>query len=107
MVNFLLLIASCFLAIAQWETDVKELDQAITQLSNMRDSELAKAARYQNQGDRLQFNTHDLIDARRYWNQADESRALAAEYQVEIDKLETKKAIILKQHGMINERPAN
>ncbi len=83
-----------------WQDEVSQLDAAIAKLTNLRNLELAKAARAQDQGDRLQFNANNVSDARRYWNEADTSREIAARYQEEIDKLEVRRQTILKAHGV-------
>lgn len=82
----------------QWDQELKAIDQALEVLTELRNKELAKAAQAQNQGDRLQFQFPNLIDARRAWEQADKSRAIAARYQQEITKLHARKAKILRQH---------
>lgn len=87
-------------SVPQWQQDVTGLDAAIDKLTNLKNLELAKAARAQNQGDRLQFNSHNLMDARRYWNDAETSNEIAARYQEEINKLELRKQEILKKHGI-------
>ncbi|MBP9842127.1 MAG: hypothetical protein KBC64_06875 [Simkaniaceae bacterium] len=98
----------CVLFAEEWGEEVKQIDRAVEKLTDLRDLELAKAARYQDQGDRLQFKSHDLIDARRYWNQADTSREIAARYQQEIDKLKIRRNFLYKQHGMKpNDTPSN
>jgi len=83
----------------KWEQEVETIDKATKKLTNLRNKELANAAWAQNQGDRLQFQSHNLIDARRYWNEADTSREIAARYQEEIDKLEIRKTSLLNEHG--------
>lgn len=82
-----------------WQQEVVTIDQAVEKLTDLRNKELANATWAQNQGDRLQFQSHNLIDARRYWNQADSSREIAARYQAEIDKLEARKKILLEKNG--------
>lgn len=100
---FVLALCACSLLCAEeWKNEVVQIDKAVEKLSDLRDLELAKAARYQDQGDRIQFNSNDLIDARRYWAQADASREIAARYQQEIDKLKARRVDLYKQHG---ERP--
>lgn len=89
-----------------WKQEVETIDQTIVTLTNLRNKELANAAWAQNQGDRLQFDTQTLLDAKRYWNEADTSREIAARYQLEIDKLELRKKEILEQHG-VKYRPAD
>ncbi len=83
-----------------WKQEVETIDQAVIKLTDLRNKELSNAAWAQNQGDRLQFQSHNLLDARRYWNEADTSREIAARYQQEIDKLEVRKKEILNQQGV-------
>lgn len=106
-----ILLVLCFCSVVcaeEWGEEVKQIDKAVEKLTDLRDLELAKAARYQDQGDRLQFRSHDLIDARRYWNQADTSRDIAARYQQEIDKLENRRKLLYQQQGIkLNDTPSN
>lgn len=85
---------------SQWKQEVSTIDEAVIKLTDLRNKELANAAWAQNQGDRLQFQSHNLIDARRYWNEAETSREIAARYQEEIDKLELRKREVLKRQGI-------
>ena len=85
---------------SKWQQEVATIDEAVIKLTDLRNKELSNAAWAQNQGDRLQFQSHNLIDARRYWNEADTSREIAARYQEEIDKLEARKKVILEQQGV-------
>lgn len=82
-----------------WKQEVTTIDHTVEKLIDLRNKELARAAWAQNQGDRLQFQSHNLIDARRYWNEADTSREIAARYQEEIDKLELRKKTLLEAQG--------
>ncbi len=84
---------------SQWRQEVESIDQAVEVLTELRNKELARAARSQEQGDRLQFQFPNLIDARRAWEQADKSREIAARYQEEINKLAARKEELLRQHG--------
>lgn len=85
---------------SEWKEEVENIDNAVIKLTDLRNKELSRAAWAQNQGDRLQFQSHNLIDARRYWNEADTSREIAARYQDEIDKLELRKKEVLERHGI-------
>lgn len=85
---------------ALWKKEIETIDQAVVKLTDLRNKELSQAAWAQNQGDRLQFQSHSLIDARRYWNEADTRREIAARYQEEIDKLELRKQEVLKRQGI-------
>ena len=81
-----------------WKSEVGEIDQEIDKLKNQRNLYLAKATRLQNQGDRLQFENNNLIDARRAWQQAQIHREIATRIQEEIDGLEKRKQKILEEH---------
>ncbi|MDN3507439.1 MAG: hypothetical protein P0S94_00795 [Simkaniaceae bacterium] len=83
-----------------WQGQVDELDEEIDRLTNQRNLYLAKATRFQNQGDRLQFDRNNLLDARLAWQQAEINREIAGRIQQEIDILETKRAKILAAHGV-------
>jgi FtsZ-binding cell division protein ZapB len=83
-----------------WKAEISEIDQEIDKLKNQRNLYLAKATRLQNQGDRLQFENNNLIDARRAWQQAQIHREIATRIQEEIDTLEKRKNQILEAHGI-------
>ena len=82
-----------------WKSELTEIDQEIDKLKNQRNLYLAKATRLQNQGDRLQFENNNLIDARRAWQQAQIHREIATRIQEEIDGLESRKKQVLEAHG--------
>lgn len=83
-----------------WKAEISEIDQEIDKLKNQRNLYLAKATHLQNQGDRLQFENNNLIDARRAWQQAQIHREIATRIQEEIDTLEKRKNQILEAHGI-------
>lgn len=83
-----------------YQEKIAQIDTNIKKLTNLKNLELAKAARAQDQGDRLQFNSNNTLDARRYWQEAETSREIADRYQLEIDKLKAQKAAIQKEHGI-------
>ena len=82
------------------QAELAAIDAVVFQLIDLRNKELAHAAWAQNQGDRLQFQPQNLLDARRYWLEAEESRETAARYQSEIDQLEDRKTQLLKKEGI-------
>lgn len=90
---------SVILISEDWKAEVGEIDQEIDKLKNQRNLYLAKATRLQNQGDRLQFENNNLIDARRAWQQAQIHREIATRIQEEIDGLEKRKKQILEANG--------
>lgn len=87
-----------------WKNEVAEIDKEIDKLQNQRNLYLAKATRLQNQGDRLQFENNNLIDARRAWQQAQIHREIATRIQEEIDQLEQKKIKILESNGALKKQ---
>lgn len=82
-----------------WRAELRSIDQEIDKLTNQRNLYLAKATRFQNQGDRLQFEHNDLIDARRAWQQAQIHREIATRIQEEIDALQIRRAKLIEAHG--------
>jgi len=86
----------------EWKKEVDEIDEQIRKLVNQRNLHLSRATRYQNQGDRLQFNHQNLIDARMAWQQAEINREIAARLQQEIELLEQKRQKILDRHHVKN-----
>lgn len=87
-----------------WKNEVAEIDKEIDKLQNQRNLYLAKATRLQNQGDRLQFENNNLIDARRAWQQAQIHREIATRIQEEIDQLEQRKIKILESNGALKKQ---
>ena len=81
-----------------WKEEVESIDHAIEKLTDLRDKELANEAWAKNQGDRLQFQSPNLLDARRYWNEADTSKEIAARYQSEIDQLQQRKQTLIEDN---------
>ncbi len=83
----------------QWEQELQTLDNAINKLTDLRNREIAKAERAQNRADALQFQSNNLMDARRKWQEAENSREIAARYQQEIDQLQVRKDALLEKHA--------
>ena len=83
----------------RWEEELKNIDVAIERLTDLRNKELAKATRRQNDGDRLQFQPHNLLDAKQAWADSDASREIAKRYQEEIDLLKKRRQQLLEVHG--------
>ncbi|MCF7806322.1 MAG: hypothetical protein K9M07_07230 [Simkaniaceae bacterium] len=71
------------------------LNEEIERLEDERNKYIARAARFQDQGDRLQFQPEYLVEARRYWNKADEASEIANQLQVEIDRLKLERDQLL------------
>jgi hypothetical protein len=78
---------------------VAEIDARIQELTEMKRGYESKALRHENQAERLQFEDKAYLETRRHLELADENRRKAAKIQEEIDKLEAKKAAILRKSG--------
>jgi hypothetical protein len=85
---------------SDWKIEVESIDKQIKEKTDQKNLALSKAAQAQNQGDRLQFNQNNLLDARRYWQVADAYRQQAALLDLEIELLKNKRAQILKEHNV-------
>ncbi len=79
------------------EKQVEQIDQQIDDLKGLREKYLAKSARFQNQGDRLQFYDNYQAEARRYWDLSDCALNTVLEIDQMIADLETKKQELLKK----------
>ena len=86
--------------------EVKALDEAIEKLKELKRKELASATWSQNQGDRLQFRSENLMDAKRHWKRADRSREMAEKVQDQIDQLEERKKEILEKKEISYNAPS-
>ena len=73
------------------------LNQEINSLEKLRDNYLAKAAKFQNQADRLQFKSDSLYEARIYWNLADMDRAAAEQIEENLIVLKEQRDRILQR----------
>jgi len=94
------------IAVQDTRSELAEIDQEIDKLTNQRNLYLAKATRLQNQGDRLQFENNNLIDARRAWQQAQIHREIATRIQEEIDILEKRKQKLLQESKPSSAQPS-
>jgi hypothetical protein len=79
------------------ELQLKQIDEDIQHLSNLKAKYLGKAARFQDLGDRLQFHDDYIVESRRYWNLADCATEIADKIQQEIDILKIQKENLLKK----------
>ena len=80
-----------------YQDQIEQIDTQIKELKEMKRGYEARALRAENQADRLQFEDHFVLETRRYYRIADENRAKAAKIQEEIDRLEDKRADLLKK----------
>ncbi|GAB4184808.1 MAG: hypothetical protein Tsb0015_01300 [Simkaniaceae bacterium] len=83
-----------------WQEQIQKYDSQIRKKTNQKNLHLAKAARAQDQGDRLQFQQGNLLDARRYWQIADYHREQAQLLEKEIQLLQLEKQQLLQKHGV-------
>jgi len=88
-----------------WQHEIVAIDQEIEMKTNQMNLFEAKAARAQNLADRLQFNSRDVTEARRYWQLADYYTANAKLLEKEIHDLKVKRQGILDDKNKGNPWP--
>lgn len=77
------------------QEQIKQIDQEIKELESLKEKFKAKAARYQDQGDRLQFKDHYVTEAKRYWDMADCALEVVKKIDEEIAMLKKRKVTLL------------
>jgi hypothetical protein len=73
------------------EDQIVQIDKEISDLQDMKEKFKAKAARYQDLGDRLQFYDNYVTEARRYWDLSDCALEIADKIDIEIALLKQQK----------------
>lgn len=81
------------------QESLAELNQDIEDLEDQKDKFDARAARYQDKGDRLQFQPGNLPEARRAWKVAENSQEISKRIEEEIIKLKGERDELLKKMG--------
>lgn len=95
---------SCLLADTLYQkndckTKVEELNKEIKYLEDLKQGLEGRATRYENQAQRLQFDKDQLLEAKRFWNMAEQNRKAAAEIELKIqEKNNELKQVIEKNH---------
>jgi hypothetical protein len=82
---------------ASLEKQIDQIDQQIEQLEEMKRGYESRALRAENQATRLQFQDQYVLETRRYWEIAEENRAIAEKIQEEIDRLQIEKQNLQSQ----------
>lgn len=85
--------------LSDWQKQVLDLDREIDEKENRANLYRAKAANAQNRADRLQFNSPDVTEARRFWQLADYYNANAALLEKEVVALKELRAKILQENN--------
>lgn len=91
--------------LTSWEQEVREIDEQIAELKEMKKGYVAKATKHETQAERLQFLQQELQTAKKHWLLAEENREIAKKIQKNIDQLEEKKRTLLKKRKDTNECP--
>ena len=75
------------------DQELQFINRQIESLENLKEYYSAKAVRYRNRGDRLQYETDsaNILESRKLWKQADQYDKIADRIQTEIDKLQIQK----------------
>src|SRR5579863_3020181 len=79
------------------QAQLKEIDDQIRELEDIKRGFLAKALRHDDQALRLQFTDRYYLEVKRHIELAEENRQAAAEVQKEIDRLKVRRRQILEQ----------
>ena len=79
--------------------EVHDLDEQIDLLNEKKNLYLSKASQAQNQGDRLQFQNNNLLDAKRFWQMSDFYNKKAQWIDEKISILEKRKSELLSESG--------
>ena len=96
---FLCLLITAFAQTTQdWQTELREIDQQITELKERQRLYKSQILRLEDNAERWQSDPGRLADARRAWQIADEKREKIVQAQDEIDALQARKEAILKEH---------
>jgi hypothetical protein len=78
---------SCFCSSnQQGECTNKEVDKEIEYLEDLKRGIEGKATLYENKAQRLQFESNQLFEAKKFWEMADQNREAAKEIQQKIDE---------------------
>lgn len=91
--------------LSDWQKQVLDLDREIDEKENRANLYRAKAASAQNRADRLQFNSPDVTEARRFWQLADYYNANAALLEKEVVALKELRTKILHENNSGNPWP--
>ena len=103
MKKWLIPLFSFLLSVGHANSDQEEMmmeyyNEEIEVLEDLRDKYEAKAARFQDQGDRLQFQNGSLYEARRYWDRAQIAKEIAKKINLDIEKLKKEKNELSTSH---------
>lgn len=75
---------------------ISQIDEQIADLEKQKEMYLAKSARFQDLGDRLQFSDDYVTEARRYWDLSDCCMDIVKDIDIKITDLKIQKNMLLK-----------
>lgn len=78
------------------DLDLRNINEQIQSLENLKEHNVARAIRLRNRADRLQFNSEQtsLISAQKYWKEANECDKIADQIQQEINSLKEERDFV-------------
>lgn len=85
------------------QQEITQIDAQVEKLEKARDIHADRAAQFQDEGDRWQFRSGQIEDARRAWSKADDERRQAQDFQMQIEHLQAKKARILEYYPQLRQ----
>lgn len=77
-------------------TKIEEIDREIQYLEDLKRGLDGRAIRYENQAQRLQFDQEQLIEAKRFWNMAEQNKKASAELEQKIKEKRIERQHILE-----------
>ncbi len=84
------------IVLSSQSAQLAQIDARLEELKEMKRGYEARALRHENQAERLQFDDQAYLETRRHLELADENREKAARIQEEIERLEAKRATLVR-----------
>ena len=89
------------------KSKLEEVDKEIQYLEDLKLGLEGRATRYENQAQRLQFEKDQLIEAKRFWNMADQNRKAATELEKKIIEKKKERQQLMDKYNCQEIQPSN
>jgi hypothetical protein len=104
LASMVILTFSCLFAETLYQkndckTKIEDLDMQIKYLEDLKLGLEGRAIRYENQAQRLQFDKDQLLEAKRFWNMADQNRKAAAELEQKIQEKKKERQQVIEKNN--------
>ena len=98
LITLILAAAAAVSPMTEEQKELQQIDAQIEKLAKERDVHALAAEKYQQKGDKWQYETDYIQDAYANWTKADDERRQMMDIQLQIDALQAKKRQILQFH---------